>query len=94
MPKSDIEERDAKGATTLMHTAAFGSSRAMKLLLDNGAIVNLKNNFDATALLRAAGDPVKARMLIWSYSAHDRCPRRRQFRHSRPPSFKNGQLQT
>ena len=62
MPKSDIEKRDAKGATPLMHTAAFGSSRAMKLLLDNGAIVNAKNNFDATALLWAAGDPVKARM--------------------------------
>lgn len=45
-----------------MHTAAFGGSRAMKLLLDNGAIVNATNNFDATALLWAAGDPVKARM--------------------------------
>ena len=35
MSNSVIEKRDAKGATPL----------------DNGAIVNAKNNFDATALL-------------------------------------------
>lgn len=64
MPRSDIESRDARGATPLMHAAAFGSAEAMKLLLDKGAMVNAKNTFDATALLWAAGDAVKAHMLI------------------------------
>ena len=64
MPKSDVERRDGRGATPLMHAAAFGSPQAMKLLLDKGALVNAKNNFDATALLWAAGDAVKTRMLV------------------------------
>ena len=62
--ESDIDTKDAKGATPLMHAAAFGSPEALKLLLDKGAAVNAKNTFDATALLWAAGDAVKARMLV------------------------------
>src|SRR6266436_6468931 len=64
MPKSEVEKRDGKGATPLMHAAAFGSPQAMRLLLDKGAMVNAKNAFDATALLWAAGDAVKTRMLV------------------------------
>ncbi len=64
MPNSDVENTDGRGATPLMHAAAFGSAEAMKLLLDKGANVNAKNNFDATALLWAACDPVKTRTLI------------------------------
>jgi ankyrin repeat protein len=59
-----VNARDNRQATLLMHAAAFGSPQAMRILLDAGADVNLKNTFDATALLWAAGDPVKARMLI------------------------------
>ncbi len=47
-----------------MHAAAFGSPVALKLLLDKGAAVNAKNNFDATSLLWAACDAVKTRMLV------------------------------
>ncbi len=64
MPNSDAERKDGKGATPLMYAAAFGSPEAMKLLLDKGASVNAKNSFDATALLWAACDPVKTRMLV------------------------------
>lgn len=64
MPQSEVERRDAKDATPLMHAAAFGSPEALRLLLGKGAQVDAKNSFDATALLWAAGDAVKARMLI------------------------------
>src|ERR1700730_8244737 len=46
MPKSDVERPDGKGATPLMHAAAFGSPQAMRLLLDKGAIVTAKNAFE------------------------------------------------
>jgi ankyrin repeat protein len=36
----------------------------MRLLLDEGANVNWRNAFDATALMWAAGDPAKSRLLI------------------------------
>src|SRR5690349_20698694 len=62
--RTTVNTRDKKGATLLMHAAAFGSPEAVRLLLDPGADVNAKNSFDATALMWAAGDPVKARLLI------------------------------
>ncbi len=61
---ADVDTRDKLGATPLMLAAAFGSLDAMLLLLDAGANVNAKNNFDATALLWSAGDPVKVRLLV------------------------------
>jgi ankyrin repeat protein len=60
----DVNTRDTRGATPLMYTAAFGTAEAMKLVLDAGADVNAKNSFDATALIWAAGDPVKSRLLL------------------------------
>jgi ankyrin repeat protein len=62
--KDKLEIRDGRGATPLMHAAAFGSIEAMKLLLEAGADVNGKNNFGATALLWCARDGDKARLLI------------------------------
>ena len=59
-----MEQRDARGATPLMHAAAFGNLETLKLLLDAGADVNAHNDFDATALLWAARDAAKARLLI------------------------------
>src|ERR1700674_4078125 len=47
-----------------MHAAAFGSMKAMKLLLNAGADVNAKNDCGATALLWCARDGEKARVLI------------------------------
>jgi ankyrin repeat protein len=64
LTKKEIEVRDRRGATPLMHAAAFGNLETMKLLLDAGADVNAANDFDATALLWAARDPEKARLLI------------------------------
>jgi len=61
---ADVNTRDRRGATLLMHAAAFGSPEAVRLLLDSGAGVNAKNSFDATALLWGAGDPRKAAMLV------------------------------
>jgi len=56
--------RDKRGTTPLMYAAAFGNSQDMKLLLDAGADVNAKSMSGATALIWAAGEPVKSRMLI------------------------------
>jgi ankyrin repeat protein len=64
LSKAEIEARDARGATPLMHAAAFGNLETMKVLLDAGADVNARNTFDATALLWSARDPEKARLLI------------------------------
>jgi ankyrin repeat protein len=61
---ADVNAKDKRGATLLMHAAAFGSPAAMQALLDAGADVNAKNEFDATALLWASGDPQKVRMLV------------------------------
>jgi ankyrin repeat protein len=64
LTKTELEARDSRGATPVMHAAAFGNLDALKLLLDAGADVNARNNFDATALLWAARDPDKAKLLI------------------------------
>jgi ankyrin repeat protein len=64
LTKAEIEVRDGRGATPLMHAAAFGNLETLKLLLDAGADLNAQNNFDATALLWAGRDPEKALLLI------------------------------
>jgi ankyrin repeat protein len=61
---SDVNARDGRDTTLLMHAAAVGSPEAVKLLLDSGADVKAKNQFDCTALFFAAGQPEKARMLV------------------------------
>jgi ankyrin repeat protein len=64
LTKSELEARDRRGSTPLMHAAAFGTLNTMELLLDAGADVRARNDVDATALLWAAADPEKARLLI------------------------------
>jgi len=61
---SDVNTRDARESTPLMYAAAYGSSDAMKLLLEAGADVNAKNAFDATALMWCSNDLAKVRLLI------------------------------
>jgi ankyrin repeat protein len=64
LTKASLEVRDRRGATLVMHAAAFGNLETLKLLLDAGADVNARNDFDATALLWGARDPAKAKLLI------------------------------
>jgi ankyrin repeat protein len=52
------------GATPLMYAAAVGSTGAMSLLLDNGAKPNATNATGATALMWAATDIAKVRLLL------------------------------
>ncbi|HWC98437.1 MAG TPA: ankyrin repeat domain-containing protein [Candidatus Sulfopaludibacter sp.] len=61
---ADLQARDDRGNSLLGYAAAFGSVDAVKLLLDRGAEVDAKNQFDATPLLLGAYDPEKARLLI------------------------------
>jgi len=61
---ADVNSRDRKGATPLLYAAAFGSPEAVQLLLDSGAGIDARNAFDATALIWAAGQPHKARLLV------------------------------
>jgi ankyrin repeat protein len=62
--KADIEARDPRGATPLMHAAAFGNLETLRTLIDAGVDVNASNDSNATALLWAARNPDKARLLI------------------------------
>jgi len=64
LKSSVVDVRDKRGATPLMYAAATGSIEAMTLLLNAGADVNAKNDFDATPLIWAAGDPAKSRLII------------------------------
>jgi ankyrin repeat protein len=61
---ADVNLRDARGSTPLMHAAAVGSIEAMKLLLKAGADVNAKNGLDTTALIWGALDPAKVKLLV------------------------------
>jgi len=64
LTKPELEARDRRGSTPLMHAAAFANLNTLKLLIDAGADVRARNDMDATALLWAAADSEKARMLI------------------------------
>src|SRR5215472_4597413 len=61
---ADKNARDRRGATLLMHAAAFGTAEAVKALLDAGADVNARNSFEATALVWGAADEAKVRLLV------------------------------
>lgn len=62
---ADVNASERRGgATPLMHTAAFGSLEAMRLLIDKGADVNTRSAAGATALMWAATDLAKVRLLV------------------------------
>ncbi|MGH9674985.1 MAG: ankyrin repeat domain-containing protein, partial [Bryobacteraceae bacterium] len=61
---AEVNARDRRGATPLMHAAAFGSLDAMRILLAARADVNARSSFDATALLWAAPDPARVKLLV------------------------------
>src|SRR5262245_16445920 len=62
--RSLINVRDASGATPLMHGCLYAGEDLVKLLLDQGADPNLKNDAGATALMWGAGDLHKVRLLV------------------------------
>jgi ankyrin repeat protein len=64
LTRETLEARDQRGATPLMHAAAFGNFATLKLLVEAGAEVNARSASEATALLWCARDPEKARFLI------------------------------
>ena len=59
-----VNARDEQGQTPLMWAAAFGSARAMRILLDAGADVTAAGPSGVTALHWAATDVAKTRMLL------------------------------
>lgn len=59
-----VKAADARGTTPLHYAAAFGSLESVKLLLESGAEVNVRNAFDATPLLLAATLPDKVALLL------------------------------
>ncbi len=61
---ADPNAKDDDGTPALMNAALYGSAAHMKLLVDRKAAVDARNAMDATALLWAAGDPAKARLLM------------------------------
>src|SRR6478672_3740027 len=58
------DARDTDGNTLLMHAAVYGDLSCMRLLLNRGADVNASNGAGATALMRAAFDYDKVRLLV------------------------------
>src|SRR5258708_22941901 len=63
-PRNASNQKDARGLPPLMYAAAVGSADAMKILIDKGADVNVKNAFDSTALMWSVTDLTKVRMLV------------------------------
>ena len=52
------------GATPLMQAVLYGDASSVRLLLDNGADPNIRNEAGATALMWAVGDLEKTRLLL------------------------------
>jgi ankyrin repeat protein len=62
--KSAVNKADSRGTTPLHYAAAFGSTESVKLLLEAGADVNVRNAAEATPLLLAAPAPAKTAALL------------------------------
>ena len=60
----DVNTVDNDGTTALMHSAIESDVKMMKLLIDKGANVNMKNSLDSTALMYAATNLAKTRVLL------------------------------
>ena len=59
-----VDARDAEGNTPLILASFYASPNCVQLLLEKGADVNAANQAAVTALIRAATDHEKARLLV------------------------------
>jgi ankyrin repeat protein len=59
-----VNVKDNRGNTPLMYAAAVGSEPMMRSLLDAGADVNAKNDFNATALLWCGANLPRIKLLV------------------------------
>src|SRR5262245_6596057 len=57
LTKPELEARDRRGSTPLMHAAAFGNRDTLKLLIDAGADVRARNDMGATGRRRSGKSP-------------------------------------
>jgi ankyrin repeat protein len=62
--KEVVNARDRHAETPLMQAGVYSDAAMVKLLLDQGADVNLASRDGATALMRAAGDFAKVQLLL------------------------------
>ncbi|MBI3862428.1 MAG: ankyrin repeat domain-containing protein [Planctomycetia bacterium] len=60
----DVNTRDSDGNTPLILAALYSKPDVVEFLLKKGADANAANRAGATALIRAATDPAKARLLL------------------------------
>src|SRR5436190_4152044 len=60
----DVNTADSDGTTALMHSVIESDVKMMKLLIDNHAAINAKNALDSTALMYAASNLAKSRLLL------------------------------
>jgi ankyrin repeat protein len=51
---ANVNARDDRGQTALMHAARYGYENTVKLLIEHRADVNLRDNLGRTALMHAA----------------------------------------
>jgi ankyrin repeat protein len=56
--------KGAGGTTPLMQAVLYGDAQSGRLLLNNGADPNIRNEVGATALMWAMGEPEKVRLLL------------------------------
>jgi ankyrin repeat protein len=59
-----LNARGPEGSTPFMYAALYGDAPLLERLIKQGADPNLKNNAGATALMWAAGDLAKTRILV------------------------------
>src|SRR5438876_4881948 len=61
---ADVNTADSDGTTALMHSVIESDTKMMKLLIDHRANVQAKNAADSTALMYAATNLAKTRLLL------------------------------
>jgi ankyrin repeat protein len=61
---ADVNTADGDGTTALMHSIIESDAKTTKLLIDSGAQANARNTLDSTALMYAATNLAKTRLLL------------------------------